>query len=260
MSTPQLECFGVGDGRACGDRNHSAFLYAFEESAVLIDCGEPVSRSFKASGLSYETVDRIFLSHLHSDHFAGLFMLLQGFWLEQRKKDLGVHLPADGIQPLRQMLTAAYLVQDLLPFRLTFEPLQAGQTVAVGGVRVTPFRTSHLEGLRKSYQEKYPGDYAAYCFLLETVHRRVGHSADLGAPRDLEPLLAEPLDLLVCELDHFSAEDLFLYLKGCEIKHLVLTHLGRRYWEQLDATRKLAAQALPGVRISFPHDQTVIAF
>ncbi len=259
MNTVQLKCFGVGDGQACGDRNHSAYLYTCGSASVLVDCGEPVSRSFKASGLSYETVDRIFLSHLHSDHFGGLFMLLQGFWLEKRKRDLRVHLPGDGIAPLRQMLTAAYLFEEVLPFRLVFEPLQDRRTVPVGEVRVTPFRNSHLDGARRTFQAKYPGEYAAYSFLLETAHHRLGHSADLESPKDLDPLLAEPLDLLVCELDHFRAEDLFRHLKGRAIKHLVLIHLGRRYWEKVEAVRKLAAEALPGVRISFPRDQAVIA-
>lgn len=258
MSTIQLKCFGVGDGQACADRNHSSFLYTFEGTSILMDCGESVSRSFKASGLSYESVDGIILSHLHSDHVGGFFMLLQAFWLEKRQKPLRIHLPADGIRPLRQMLAAAYLFEELLPFRLTFEPLEAGRKVVVGDVRVTPYRTSHLDGIRDAYQEKYPGEYAAYCFLLETDHSRLSHSADLGSPRDLDPVLAKPLDLLVCELTHFRAEDLFQHLRGCDIKHLVLTHLDRGYWEKLDETRELAGRSLPGIPITIPHDQETI--
>src|SRR3989442_1622529 len=177
MRSLSLTCFGVGDGTASAARNHSSYLFGFDTVNLLIDCGEPISRSFKSSGLSYDTIDRLFLSHLHSDHFGGLFMLLQGFWLEQRRKELPVHLPAEGIEPLRQMLRAAFLFDEILPFRLSFEPLRARQPVAVGHVRVTPYLTSHLDTLRKSFQAKYPGDYAAYCFLLETDELRVGHSA-----------------------------------------------------------------------------------
>ena len=52
MSTVELKCFGVGDGQACADRNHSAYLYTASGTALLVDCGEPVSRSFKASGFT----------------------------------------------------------------------------------------------------------------------------------------------------------------------------------------------------------------
>ena len=76
MESFSLRCFGVGDGTACADRNHSAYLYSFGATTLLLDCGEPISRGFKASGLNYDLIDRIFISHLHADHIGGLFMLV----------------------------------------------------------------------------------------------------------------------------------------------------------------------------------------
>jgi ribonuclease Z len=247
----------VGDGAACGNRNHSSYLYQWDGASLLFDCGEPVSRSFKATGLNYDSIDRIFLSHLHSDHVGGFFMLMQGFWLERRSKNLEVHLPADAIAPVRQMLRASYLFDDLLPFQLRFVPLREGKQVAQGDLRVTPYRTSHLEALRERFQRKFPGDYAAYSFLIESKHRRIGHSADLGAPEDLEPLLRQPLDLLVCELAHFEPAQLFRYLRGREISRVVFSHLGRPHWERLAQTRRLATQLLTGVPFTFARDQQV---
>ena len=164
---------------ACADRNHSSYLYRFGEVSLLLDCGEPVSRSFEALQLDHNSIDRVFISHLHSDHVGGFFMLMQGFWLGRRKKALRVHLPADGIEPLRAMLKAAYLFDELFQFDLLMEPLLAAQPVEQGRVRVTPYRTTHLDGLRRTFQGKYPGDYAAYSFLLERGGLRVGHRADL---------------------------------------------------------------------------------
>src|SRR6266540_4752779 len=179
MDSFSLQCFGVGDGMACADRNHSSYLYRFGTVSLLLDCGEPVSRSFEALRLDYNSIDRVFLSHLHSDHVGGFFMLMQGFWLGRRRKTLRVHLPADGIEPLRAMLKATYLFDELFQFDLLMEPLEAGKPVKQGRVRVTPFVTTHLDSLRKSFQAKYPGDYAAYSFLMEGGGLRVGHSADL---------------------------------------------------------------------------------
>ena len=87
---------------------------------------------------------------------------------------------------------------------------------------------------------------------------RIGHSADLGSPQDLEPLLAKPLDLLVCEVAHFKPEELFAYLKGRDIKRIVFTHVARYHWERLEQTRRLAAQFLPGTSFSFPRDLELI--
>lgn len=220
----------------------------------MIDCGEPISRSYKASGLDYDLVDRIFISHLHSDHMAGFFMLMQGFWLEQRKKDLPVNMPADGIKPFIQLLNAGLIFKELLQFRLNFEPLKAGQPVETGDVRVTPYASTHLEQLRRAFQKRYPQEFAAYCFLIEKGMMRIGHSADIGCPEDLEPLLKKPLDLLVCELAHFQPEDLFLYLQPRAIKRILFMHVGRPYWADMKRTQRMAAKMLPNTPFAFVRD------
>lgn len=260
MGKSTLKCFGVGDGWPCADRNHASFLYRFDKASILIDCGEPISRSYKASGLSYDTVDRIFISHLHSDHLAGFFMLMQGFWLERRKKDLVVSMPGDGIKPVTQLLKMSLIFKELLKFRLRFEALRAGKTVVTGDVRVTPYHSTHLEGLRKVFQKRYPQKFQAFCFLIQAGRQRIGHSADIGRPEDLEPLVKQPLDLLVCELAHFQAEDLFCYLQGRKIKRIVFVHLARRYWENLKEMRRLAAKMLPEISLTFACDNEEIKF
>jgi ribonuclease BN (tRNA processing enzyme) len=249
-----LKVFGVGDGWPCADRNHASFLYRLGKVSILLDCGEPISRSYKASGLDYDLIDRIIISHLHSDHIAGFFMLMQGFWLEQRKKDLPVSMPSDGINPFAQLLNAGLVFKELLQFRLRFEALKVGKPIMTGDVRVTPYPSTHLEQLRRSFQKRYPQNYEAFCFLIERGKLRIGHSADIGCPEDLEPLLKKPLDLLVCELAHFHPEDLFLYLQGRAIKKILFMHVGRSYWEDLKKTQRLAAKMMPNIRFGFLHD------
>jgi ribonuclease Z len=258
MHQISVTCFGVGDGFPSAERFHSSYLYQFGKTTILLDCGECVTRSFKATGLSYDLIDRIFISHLHCDHIGGFFMFMQGLWLEQRQKELTVHLPADGIEPIRQMLNAACIFEELFGFRMNYEPLKARQPVKLDGVRVTPFATKHLDDLRRAFRKKHPQAFAAYCFLLETDRLRIGHSGDLGRPGDLEPLLQEPLDLLVCELAHFTPEDLFGYLSGRQIRRVVFVHLNRRYWDNLRKVRALAAKMLPDMQLTFARDQQVI--
>lgn len=261
MSNRSVTCFGTGDGWPCAERNHSSFLYRFGKSAVLIDCGEPLDRVYKASGLNYDLVDGLFLSHLHADHFGGFFMFMQGCWLEGRRKALPVYLPAGAVRPVRDMLQAGFILRELLPYRLELLPLRERQPRSVGRVSVTPFCTSHLAAFRRRFQKKYRAlDFNAYCFLLECGRVRVGHSADLGRPEDLEPLLRQPLDLLVCELSHFSPRELFGYLAGHDIKQAVFVHLARAHRKDIARTRRLAAKMLPSISHTFARDTDEIAF
>ena len=152
-----LKCLGVGDGWPCPDRNHSAFLYRFDNEAVLIDCGEPVAGSYKASKLNYNLIDAIFLSHLHSDHSGGFFMLMQGFWLERRRKALPVYLPPTGIQPLRAWLNAALMFDRLLPFKLRLRASMRKSPCwwAKPGLPRSPLRT--CMGFKSDFRKPAPG-------------------------------------------------------------------------------------------------------
>ncbi len=260
MKNCSVTCFGTGDGWPSAERNHSSYLYRFGGTGLLVDCGEPVDRSFKASGLSYETFDTILLSHLHADHFGGFFMLMQGCWLQGRRKALPVYLPQRATPALRRMLHAAFIFDELLPFRLSFLPLNAGRKFRVRDVRVSAFRTSHLDGYRRHFQKRYRVDYNSYCFLFESGRRRVGHSADLGRPEDLDPLMTKPLDLLVCELAHFEPAAMFRYLRGRPIEQVVFVHLTEALRENLPALRRLAAKGLGGMRHTFARDKQEFTF
>jgi L-ascorbate metabolism protein UlaG (beta-lactamase superfamily) len=187
-------------------------------------------------------------------------MLMQGFWLEERRRELPVYLPGGAIRPLREMLKAVLLFDELLKFRLRLLPLKARKPIRFRDVRVTPFATSHLDGLRARFQKKYRSDFSANSFLFESGGRRIGHSADLGRPADLEPLLQKPLDLLVCEMAHFAPEEILSYLRGRRIKRVVFVHLGRACWENIGQTRRLAAKMLPDIPHTFARDGAVIRF
>ncbi|HNQ88158.1 MAG TPA: MBL fold metallo-hydrolase [Verrucomicrobiota bacterium] len=254
MGECTLQCFGVGDGWPSSDRSHSAFLYRLGESTILVDCGEPVGRSLKGTGYSYDAIDRILLTHLHFDHIGGLFMLLQGFWLEGRRRPLTLHLPAEGIAPIRQMLEAGYLFPELFPFPMSFQAWDGQAAELEGGIRVTPVRTSHLDRLRAAFSAKYPRPYAAYALVLEGVGLRIVHTGDVGSIDDLPPLLGAPTDLLVCELAHIELEPLLAFLRRQPIRRVVFVHLERPLWQDLDTTRQRILEGLGTIPFTVARD------
>lgn len=261
LSRPgKLICLGTGDGRPCPDRNHSSYLYELAGACVLIDCGEGVTRSLAARKFDWNRLDAVVISHTHADHIGGLPMLLQGLWLEGRTRPLSIFLPRHVIAPVRRMLQHGYLFPELFRFQLDLVPLRAGQELRFGGLKLKPFATSHLESLRRRFQGKYRVRFEAFGFILEGAGRRVVHSADLGAPGDLQPWLECATDLLVCELAHFSPARIFASLRGRPIKQAAFTHLTRRLRQHANRLVREARRELNGVVCVLPKDGDQLAF
>jgi len=256
-----VTCFGVGEGWPCADRHHASFLFRFGETRILVDAGDGLSSTFKAIGPGYDVVDRVFLSHMHSDHVGGFSLFVQGLWLEKRHRPLPVHMPGAGIPALKAWLNATILFEDLIGFPIYWEPLASAVKVREAEVTVTPFPTTHLESLRRAFQKAYKTScFDTFGFLFEGHGKRVGHTADIGHVDDLDSLLSHRLDLLVCELSHVQAEDLFAKLKGKDIGRIVFIHVERQLWADKRGLQKLAKSMLGGIPFAVARDGDEIAF
>lgn len=250
-----LHCLGVGDGWAGTNRRHSSFLYQFGRRRLLVDCGDGVSSGFGSTGRDYDKLDRVLLSHMHSDHVGSFSIFIQGLWLQGRRLPLAVHLPGPGVEMMRSWLAATILPPELIGFPVEWCPLKPAEKFRAGGVRVTAFPTTHLESLRRALQPRYPATcFEAFSFLFEAPGVRIAHTADIGDVADLAPLLAKPLDLLVCELAHFEPAALFDALRGRAVGRIVFIHLAREYWNDRPGTRKMLQAGLDGIPFVIAQD------
>jgi len=77
-------------------RNHPAIALEYftdYRDVLLFDCGEGTQKQLMKSGISFMQINKIFISHWHADHFAGLIALIQTMNLENRKKRLTIYGP-----------------------------------------------------------------------------------------------------------------------------------------------------------------------
>lgn len=223
-------CFGVGEGWPSEDRRHASFLYRVGRTHVLLDCGDGMSGAFKAAGIGYDDVDAVFLSHMHSDHVGGFSMFVQSLWLQQRRRPLPVYAAPKAITALKAWLEAVVLPPELIGFVIDWRPLVSGIPMAVGEIVVHAHPTRHLESLERSFGSRYPGtSFEAFSFVLEGKGFRVGHTADIGDVRDLEPLLKDRPDFLICELSHVEPEPLCEVLRASPPGRIAFVHVAREH-------------------------------
>lgn len=87
---------GTVSGIPTLDRNHPAIVlehYTDTRDVLLFDCGEGTQKQLMKAGISFMQISKIFITHWHADHFAGLIPMIQTMNLEKRKKPLIIYGP-----------------------------------------------------------------------------------------------------------------------------------------------------------------------
>jgi ribonuclease Z len=92
----EITFLGTVSGIPSKNRNHPAIILEYfseEKDTLLFDCGEGTQKQLMLSGISFMDINKIFISHWHADHFAGLIPLIQTMNLEKRTKELEIFGP-----------------------------------------------------------------------------------------------------------------------------------------------------------------------
>lgn len=87
---------GTVSGIPSLDRNHPAIVLEYFSNyrdVLLFDCGEGTQKQLMKSGISFMQISKIFITHWHADHFAGLIPMMQTMNLEKRKTPLTIYGP-----------------------------------------------------------------------------------------------------------------------------------------------------------------------
>ncbi len=75
------------------DSHTTSQFLEINKQHFLIDCGEGTQVQLRKYKVKFSKISRIFISHLHGDHFFGLIGLISTFGLIGREKDLHIYGP-----------------------------------------------------------------------------------------------------------------------------------------------------------------------
>lgn len=67
--------------------------FSKRNDVMLFDCGECTQLQLMKAGISFMQITKIFITHWHADHFAGLLPMLATMNMEGRKKPLKIFAP-----------------------------------------------------------------------------------------------------------------------------------------------------------------------
>jgi phosphoribosyl 1,2-cyclic phosphate phosphodiesterase len=216
-------------------RTRSLAAIAGLAETILLDAGPDVLRQLERAGIA--VVDRVFLSHWHFDHYAGLGDL-EFYMRMHRLAPVELYLPEDA---LPSFLDSFPHLSDV--YTLSF--WKFGQTYDLGGLHLTPLAAVH--------------SVTTAGFLLEG-ERRVAYFTDTATLTAETAAKIAGVDVLVVDAT-FYQENLYPHSHmnlaeavalGQKIKagRLVLTHLGMHYPPVTVAELKAVAAA-HGAELAF---------
>src|SRR6266851_8719992 len=160
------------------DRAQSSNLLVVNGTLYLIDAGDGVTRRIVQAGHDFRKVGKIFITHPHSDHTAGLAALLVSAWEYQRREPTDVY--GAGVEALVKgaiaYLTPNAEIRWAEGKRIKMAEVFRGHDVAPGAVyQDSNVRVNAVENTHFNFPPDSPGygKYRSYSYRFETPGRVV---------------------------------------------------------------------------------------
>ncbi len=133
---------GTASARPTVSRNTSAIAVQREGDFFLFDCGEGTQRQMMRYGVGF-TVQEIYLTHMHADHYLGTVGLLRTMSLQGREVPLRIFTPPGGDRLLEG---AVGFELEELGFAVEIAPLAPAAAVQHAGYTIEAFGVNHKGG------------------------------------------------------------------------------------------------------------------
>ncbi len=199
------------------DRAQSSNLLIVNGTLYLIDAGGGVTGRIVQSGNNFRKVSKIFITHAHSDHTAGLATLLVSQW-EQQAEPADIYgsgvaaLVKGAIDYLTPNAEIRWAEGKKRPMTETFRAhdVEPGVVYQDANVKVTAVENSHFH-----FQPGTPpyGKYKSYSYRFETIWQEKTAGEQEGFLRHMHE-------------EHVTPEDIGKMAAKAGVKAVVMTHIG----------------------------------
>ncbi|RLD47869.1 MAG: ribonuclease Z [Bacteroidetes bacterium] len=143
MTGFNVTILGNGSAVPTATQHPSSQIVRLSEEQFMIDCGEGAQMQMIKYKIKHRKLNHLFVSHLHGDHYFGLFGLVATFHLFGREESLNIYAPSDLQKLLEHQLRVS---KTDLRFNLNFHPLEDYKSTPLfvsGDYEVTIFPLYH---------------------------------------------------------------------------------------------------------------------
>ena len=130
---------GTAASRPTVGRNVASVLVARAGELLMLDGGEGTQRQMMRFATGF-TVNDIFFTHMHADHFLGVIGLLRTMGLQGREEPMHLYGPEGARDILHE---AVHLGVERVPFEIVIHELEDGARLNRGDYDVVAYATRH---------------------------------------------------------------------------------------------------------------------
>ena len=243
----KITFLGTSHGVPATDRYCTSVMLESGDNIYLLDAGAPVINLMLRKNIDLKKLKAVFISHTHMDHTAGLPELacLMNWYFTDTAADFFV----PEIEYL-EVLKNYIIIADgcaLDESRVRVKTIETGMVFEDDNVKVESFPTKHM-----------PDDRLSYAFLIteKSSGKKLLFSGDFShrlRKADVPEILSkEKTDAFICELAHFTLEDLTPYLDTCLADKVYFSHVFPL--EKYDGIAALKEGGKYGFEIFAPND------
>ncbi|WOF16080.1 ribonuclease Z [Methanoplanus sp. FWC-SCC4] len=201
MSGETLQVYFLGTAGALPTpyRNPSCIMVRRGSETLLFDCGEGAQQQMMRAKTGF-TVDAVFISHWHADHYLGLLGLVQTMSFMGRKDPLMIYGPKWIFEFVEHVENIS---KTKLGYRIIPSELKHGSVVPFNGYTIRAFSSKHgMPGLGYIlFEDERPGRFdREHAISLGIkpgpLFGRLQRGQTITIERDGEEVLIKPSDVM----------------------------------------------------------------
>jgi ribonuclease BN (tRNA processing enzyme) len=218
----------LGSGSMMPTTRHPAgYLLEFQGKRILIDCGHTTIARLVDMGIDLHSINTLFISHFHTDHFSDAFPFMHARWVddlskpaEERQSEPLLIIGPKTLEERWNKLKEVFWPEPKENYGIKF--LEGARELEIDGLKIEIFDVVHVSwfpsvGIKVSYGGK--------TFI---------YTGDLGSNHPIEDLVerVKNVDVLLIECgtikpsaSHFTIEQVIDLVDTAKVKRAFVTHI-----------------------------------
>ena len=212
----KITFLGTSHGVPSADRFCSCYMIEVGEKIYLVDAGAPAAEMIIRQGGDINKFRALFTTHTHGDHTVGMIHLisLMNWYYRESAGDFFITEQDHIDSTIRWIETSGSGNKSFSKHRLRLKLAREGVVYWDENIKVEYIPTKHIPN--------------SYSILISSGKSRVLFSGDFSqwlAREDVPRVIEEDIDLFVCEMAHFTKEQIDPYFQKCRAKTVAFTHV-----------------------------------